>query len=73
MSYEKEEWVEERQFNVVQERIILVEYVVEASSMSDAVAQIESGDHSGVIYEDAGDSTAHGAGRIVSAKVNDDD
>ena len=73
MSYEKEEWVEEREFIVVQERTILVQYTVEASSLSNAVAQIESGDYSGVIDEDASHAVTDVVGRIVSVRVNDDD
>ena len=58
---------------VVQERKILVQYTVEATSLSNAVKQIESGDYSGVICEDASHAETEQRGRIVSASVNDDD
>ena len=68
--YEEQEPVE---FIVTQERTILVQYTVEASSLSNAVAQIESGDYSGVIDEDASHAETDKKGRIVSVRVNDDD
>ena len=40
---------EPHEFVVVQERTILVQYTVEASSMINAIEQIESGDYSSVI------------------------
>jgi hypothetical protein len=64
---------EQHEFIVTQERTILVQYTVEASSLSNAVAQIESGDYSGVIDEDASHADTDKNGRIVSARVNDDD
>jgi len=64
---------EQHEFVVVQERTILVQYTVEASSLSNAVAQIESGDYSGVIDEDASHSETDKTGRIISVRVNDDD
>ena len=70
-SYDDED--EQHEFVVTQERTILVQYTVEASSLSNAVAQIESGDYSGVIDEDASHATTDKNGRIVSARVNDDD
>ena len=68
--YEEQEPVE---FIVTQERTILVQYTVEASSLSNAVAQIESGDYSGVIDEDASHAETDKTGRIISVRVNDDD
>jgi hypothetical protein len=64
---------EQHEFVVTQERTILVQYTVEASSLSNAVAQIESGDYSGVIDEDASHADTDKNGRIVSARVNDND
>ena len=64
---------EQHEFVVVQERTILVQYTVEASSLSNAVAQIESGDYSGVIDEDASHADTDKNGRIISVRVNDDD
>ena len=64
---------EPHEFVVVQERTILVQYTVEASSLSNAVAQIESGDYSGVIDEDASHAETDKTGRIISVRVNDDD
>jgi len=64
---------EQHEFVVVQERTILVQYTVEASSLSNAVAQIESGDYSGVIDEDASHADTDKKGRIISVRVNDDD
>ena len=64
---------ESHEFVVVQERTILVQYTVEASSLSNAVAQIESGDYSGVIDEDASHAETDKTGRIISVRVNDDD
>lgn len=64
---------EPHEFVVTQERVILVSYTVEASSLSNAVAQIESGDYSGVIDEDSSHAETGKTGRIVSARVNDDE
>ena len=64
---------EQHEFIVTQERTILVQYTVEASSLSNAVAQIESGDYSGVIDEDASHAETDKKGRIISVRVNDDD
>jgi hypothetical protein len=64
---------EPHEFVVVQERTILVQYTVEASSLSNAIAQIEEGDYTGVIDEDASHALTDKIGRIVSARVNDDD
>jgi len=64
---------EPHEFVVTQERTILVQYTVEASSLSNAVAQIEEGDYSGVIDEDASHAETDKKGRIVSARVNDND
>ena len=68
--YEEQEPVE---FIVTQERTILVQYTVEATSLSNAVAQIEAGDYSGVIEEDASHAVTDKTGRIISVRVNDDD
>jgi len=63
---------EPHEFVVTQEHTILVQYTVEASSMADAIEQIESEDHSKVISED--DTYAEvKKGRIVSVRVNDDE
>ena len=70
-SYDDED--EQHEFVVTQERTILVQYTVEASSLSNAVAQMESGDHSGVIDEDYSHADTDKIGRIVSVRVNDDD
>ena len=64
---------EQHEFVVTQERTILVRYTVEASSLSNAVAQIEEGDYSGVIDEDASHAETDKKGRIISVRVNDDD
>ena len=64
---------EQHEFVVTQERTILVQYTVEATSLSNAVAQIEAGDYSGVIDEDASHAETDKKGRIISARVNDDD
>jgi len=58
------------EFVVTQEVVVLRTYTVEASSLSNAIAQIEEEDFSGVISED--DSVAEvKKGRVVSAMVND--
>ena len=61
---------EPNEYVITQEVIILRSYTVEASSLSNAVEQIESEDYTGVISED--DSVAEvKKGRVVSATVND--
>ena len=61
---------EPNEYVITQEVIILRSYTVEASSLSNAVEQIESEDYRGVISED--DSVAEvKRGRVVSAMVND--
>ena len=61
---------EPNEYVITQEVIILRSYTVEASSLSNAVEQIESEDYTGVISED--DSVAEvKKGRVVSAMVND--
>lgn len=63
---------EPHEFVVTQEVVMLRTYTVEASSLSNAVAQIEEEDFSGVICEE--DSVAEvKKGRVVSATVNDDE
>ena len=63
---------EPNEYVITQEVIILRSYTVEASSLSNAVEQIESEDYTGVISED--DSVAEvKKGRVVSARVNDDE
>lgn len=58
------------EFVITQEVTVLRTYTVEASSLINAIEQIESGDDTGVISED--DSVAEvKKGRIVSAMVND--
>lgn len=64
---------EPHEFVVVQERTILVQYTVEASSLSNAIAQIEEGDFTGVIDRDESYAEKNDEGRIVSARVNDDE
>lgn len=62
--------IEEFEFVVVQEVIVLRTYTVEASSLQNAISQIEEEDYSGVVSQD--DSVAEvKRGRIVSAMVND--
>jgi len=61
---------EPNEYVITQEVIILRSYTVEASSLSNAIEQIESEDYTGVISED--DSVAEvKKGRVVSAMVND--
>lgn len=61
-----------KEFVIVQEVTVLRTYTVEASSMINAIEQIENEDDTGVISED--DSVAEvKKGRIVSATVNDDE
>ena len=63
---------EPNEYVITQEVIILRSYTVEASTLSNAVEQIESEDYTGVIDED--DSVAEvRKGRVVSARVNDDE
>jgi len=63
---------EPNEYVITQEVIILRSYTVEASSLSNAVEQIESDDYTGVISED--DSVAEvKKGRVVSATVNDNE
>jgi len=64
---------EPKEFVVVQEVVILKQYTVEASSLTNAIEQIESEDYSGVIDEDASHADTEKKGRIISVKVNDDD
>jgi len=64
---------EQHELIVTQERTILVQYTVEASSLTNAIEQIESGDYSGVIDEDASHAETDKKGRIISVSVNDDD
>lgn len=65
--------VEPKEFVVVQERTILVQYTVEAESMVDAIQQIEHGNYDCVIDEDASHAETDKTGRIVSVTVNDDE
>ena len=61
---------DDAEFVVTQEVIILRSYTVEASSLSNAINQIECEDYTSVVCED--DSVAEvKKGRIVSARVND--
>ena len=61
-----------KEFVITQEVTVLRTYTVEASSLINAIEQIESEDYTGVISED--DSVAEvKKGRIVSATVNDDE
>lgn len=62
-----------QEFVVIQERTILVQYTIEASSMTNAIQQIESGDYSSVIDEDASHAETDKKGRIISIAVNDDE
>lgn len=58
------------EFVIVQEVTVLRTYTVEASSLSNAIEQIENEYYEGVISED--DSVAEvKKGRVVSAMVND--
>ena len=68
--YEEQKPVE---FIVTQERMILVQYTVEAQSMVDAIQQIEHGNYDCVIDEDASHAETDKKGRIISVRVNDDD
>ena len=61
---------EPNEYVITQEVIILRTYTVEASSLSNAIEQIENEYYEGVISED--DSVAEvKKGRVVSATVND--
>jgi len=61
---------DEKEFVITQEVTVLRTYTVEASSMINAIEQIEGEDYTGVISED--DSVAEvKKGRIVSVRVND--
>jgi len=61
-----------KEFVITQEVTVLRTYTVEASSLINAIEQIEGEDYTGVISED--DSVAEvKKGRIVSATVNDDE
>ena len=76
VNYGKSYWDDDddtHEFVVTQERTILVQYTIEASSMANAIAQIESGDYSSVIDEDASHAETDKIGRIVSVRINDDD
>ena len=64
---------EQREFVVVQEKTILVQYTVETESMVDAIQQIESGNYSNVIDRDTSHAETEKKGRIISVRVNDDD
>ena len=69
-SLDEDEYTNE--FVVTQEVIILRKYTVEASSLSNAINQIEREDYTSVVCED--DSVAEvKKGRVVSARVNDDE
>ena len=58
------------EFVIVQEVTVLRTYTIEASSLINAVEQIESEDYTGVISEDDSEAEVK-KGRIVSAMVND--
>lgn len=60
------------EFVVTQEVIILRSYTVEASSLSNAINQIECEDYTSVVSEDDSEAEVK-KGRIVSARVNDDE
>jgi len=64
---------EPKEFVVVQEKTILVQYTVEAESMVDAIQQIANGNYDSVIDEDASEADTEKRGRIISVRVNDDD
>ena len=68
--YEEQKPVE---FIVTQERMILVQYTVEAQSMVDAIQQIEHGNYDCVTDEDSSYAETDKTGRIISVRVNDDD
>lgn len=58
------------EFVVTQEVILLRSYTVEASSLSNAINQIECEDYTSVVSEDDSEAEVK-KGRIVSARVND--
>lgn len=58
------------EFVIVQEVTVLRTYTVEASSLSNAIEQIENEYYEGVISEDDSEAEVK-KGRIVSATVND--
>ena len=58
------------EFVIVQEVIILRSYTVEASSLINAINQIECEDYTSVVSEDDSEAEVK-KGRIVSARVND--
>ena len=65
--YEDEET---NSFVIVQEVTVLRTYTVEASSLSNAIEQIENEYYEGVISEDDSEAEVK-KGRVVSATVND--
>ena len=60
------------EFVIVQEVTLLRTYTVEASSLQNAISQIEEEDYSGVVSEEDSVSDVK-KGRVVSAMVNDYD
>jgi mannose-1-phosphate guanylyltransferase len=62
-----------KQFVVVQEKTILVQYTVEADGMIDAILHITNGNYDCVIDEDASHADTEKKGRIISVRVNDEE
>tara|TARA_A100000171_G_C2023981_1_gene92485 strand:- start:251 stop:532 length:282 start_codon:yes stop_codon:yes gene_type:complete len=73
--FDEDDYLEEapKQFVVVQEKTILVQYTVEADGMIDAILHITNGNYDCVIDEDASHADTEKKGRIISVRVNDDD
>ena len=64
---------EPKYFLVRQEIVTVIEYNVEAESMTDAIRLIENGDTDCIVDEDEIGEEHNKKGRIISVAVNDDD
>ena len=64
---------EPKYFLVRREIITLIEYNVEAESMTDAIQLIENGDTDCIVDEDEIGEEHNKKGRIISVAVNDND
>ena len=65
---------QETQFFVVTREVIgTIEYTVEATSLQDAISQIEADETENIMEEDVGDIEEFKKGRVLSARIDEKD
>lgn len=71
-AYEFEADQETQFFVVTREVTGTIEYTVEATSLQDAISQVESNETENVVEEDVGDVEEFKKGRVLSARINEE-